>query len=157
MIQKINKTDTSILKMLQEDSSRTYKQIASLLHKSCTTITNRIKWLMENGFITKTVAILNPKKLDLMIQAYIYLRLENYSDDALAPFKREIAEIDGICACTNITGTLNIKLKVITHDTSSLAAIKRKVAGINGVREMSGYIVLDHLIVYSGFNFEGTN
>ena len=156
MIQKINNTDTSILKMLQEDSSRSYKQIASLLHKSCTTITNRIRWLRENGFITRTVAVLNPKKLDLLIQAYIYLRLENYSDDALDPFKKEIAGIDGVCGCTNITGTLNIKLKVITHDTSSLAAIKRKVAGVKGVKEMSGYIVLDDLIAYSGFNFEGT-
>jgi DNA-binding Lrp family transcriptional regulator len=43
MEKKLDRLDISILKLLQEDSSRPHKQVAGILNVSSTTICDRIK------------------------------------------------------------------------------------------------------------------
>ena len=51
MLDKLNTTDIKILRLLQENSNRTIKNIADILGMTTTPVFERIKKLEKNGFI----------------------------------------------------------------------------------------------------------
>ena len=53
MLDKLNTTDIKILRLLQENSNRTIKNIADILGMTTTPVFERIKKLEKNGFIKK--------------------------------------------------------------------------------------------------------
>ena len=61
MLEKLNKTDIEILRLLQQNSNRTIKNIADLLGMTTTPVFDRIKKLEKRGFISKYAAILDSK------------------------------------------------------------------------------------------------
>ena len=67
MIDKLDKIDIKILKLLQQNSNRTVKNIAEILGLTTTPIFDRIKKLEKKGFIGKYAAILNSKMLGLKL------------------------------------------------------------------------------------------
>jgi len=153
MIDTLNKTDIIILKLLQDDSSLSNKQIAGILNKSSTTVSNRIKLLKAKGFIVKTIAILDPFKLNQKIHGYLYLALKDATEKAAGRFKEEVTQIKGIREYTKIGSRLNVKLKVITQDMSSFASIIQKITNLEGVKDLESYVVYETIIMDSGISF----
>ena len=72
MLDKLNKTDIEILRLLQQNSNRTIKNIADLLGMTTTPVFDRIKKLEKKGYISKYAAILNSKKLGLKLTVFCW-------------------------------------------------------------------------------------
>lgn len=154
MEKKLDKLDISILRQLQEDSSRPYKQMAGNLNTSSTTICDRIRKLEKRGFIIAYVAVLERRKLKQDVLAYIYLNLSRCSAEVINAFRDAVSEIREVCECCTVTGRYNIRLKITTTDSNMLSSIERKIAGIKNVMTIETYVVLDNIIADSGFNFQ---
>lgn len=153
MKQKLDVIDIFILKQLQKDSSLSNKQIAGLLNKSQATITNRIKRLKNEGYILKTVAILNSKLLGNSVTSFISFKLDDISVNTIINFKHELSLIDGTCECYKIDGKFNVLLKVITKDLDSVSDIETKISGLKYVVDSSCLCVLSTIISDQGFDF----
>ena len=76
----LDKTDYSILSILQENGRLTTKQIAERVNLSSTPVFERIKRLEREGYIRKYVAILDPEKLDLGFEAFCSVKLRQMSN-----------------------------------------------------------------------------
>lgn len=153
MNKKLDGIDISILKLLQEDNSRPHKQIAGIINISTTTICDRIKRLKTRGYIVTSVAVLNRRKLNQEVLAFIHLKLSHCSDEIVNTFKEEVSRIKEVCECCTITGEYNIKLKIVTTDNTSFSRIQRNIANIKNVQALESYLVLDNIITDTGFNF----
>ncbi|QNK64302.1 Lrp/AsnC family transcriptional regulator [Pedobacter sp. PAMC26386] len=153
MEKKLDRLDISILKLLQEDSSRPHKQMAGILNISTTTICDRIKKLKMAGYIVTSVAVLNRRKLKQEVLAFIYLKLSHFSDEIIDKFKQEVSMIKEVCECCTITGQYNMRLKIITTDNTSFSGIQRNIANMKNVQGLESYVVLDNIITDTGFNF----
>lgn len=154
MKKRIDELDTFILKSLQVDATRPYKQIAGMLNTSTTTVSDRIKRLRENGYINRYVAVLDRKRLKQGILAYIHLSLNNNSEEAVLNLKEELSKIKDVCSCDRITGYYQIKLKIITVDSYALAEVETRVASLADVTTVHSYIVLKNIIMDMGFDFD---
>ncbi len=88
MLTNLDETDIRILKLLQENARLTNKEIAEKLHKTATPIFRRIKRLEEEGFIRKYVAILDHKKIDRGLMAFIHVQVKDHSRESLSNFER---------------------------------------------------------------------
>lgn len=153
MEKMLDRIDISILKLLQEDNSRPHKQIAGIINISTTTICDRIKRLKARGYIVTSVAVLNRRKLNQEVLAFIHLKLSHCSDEIINTFKEEVLLIKEVCECCTITGEYNIRLKIVTTDNTSFSGIQRNIANIKNVQALESYLVLDNIITDTGFYF----
>ena len=90
MLEKLNKTDIEILRLLQQNSNRTIKNIADLLGMTTTPVFDRIKKLEKRGYISKYAAILDSKKLGLKLTVFAGIALKSHTRSYLEKFVKTI-------------------------------------------------------------------
>ena len=75
MIEKLDRTDIQILKILQENGRITVKELAFKVHLSTTPVFERMKRLESEGYIQRYTAVLNPAKLGRGFIVFCSVRL----------------------------------------------------------------------------------
>ncbi len=131
----IDATDIKLLKLLQENSNRTVKELATLVNLSPTPVFERIKHLEKEGYIKKYMAILSHEKLNKGVVVFCHIRLKHHNADYRSQFMQVIAGIDEITECYNISGEYDFMLKICAQ---SMDHYKDFVINILGVEESIG-------------------
>ncbi|MBP1613190.1 MAG: AsnC family transcriptional regulator [Bacteroidetes bacterium] len=111
-MEKLDQTDLKLLKLLQEDSNLTTKELAQRVNLSPTPVFERVKQLEREGFIKKYVAILDPEKLSKGFIVFCNIRLKQHSKENGHQFMEAIMGIDEITECYNISGDYDFMLKI---------------------------------------------
>lgn len=116
MPQMLDKIDTQILSILQNNSNRTTKSIAKELGMTTSPIFERIKKLEKEGFIKKYVAVLDQKKLGLKLKVFIGITLQGHTRSFLEKFVKEINNFPEVVECHRVSGNYDYLLKLIVDD-----------------------------------------
>lgn len=112
----LDKIDTQILSILQNDSNRTTKSIASELGMTTSPIFERIKKLEKEGFIKKYVAVLDHKKIGLKLKVFIGITLQGHTRSFLEKFVKEINNFPEVVECHRVSGNYDYLLKLVVED-----------------------------------------
>ena len=112
----LDKIDTQILAILQKNSNRTTKSIASELGMTTSPIFERIKKLEKEGYIKKYVAVLNNKKIGLKQIVFIGITLQGHTRSYLEKFVKEINNFPEIIECHRVSGNFDYLLKLVVED-----------------------------------------
>jgi Lrp/AsnC family transcriptional regulator, leucine-responsive regulatory protein len=138
----LDQLDIDILKLLQRDAEMTNKEISFKLHKSIATIHERIKRLKDQGYIKRTVAILNGKKLNMGLIAFSQVLLHDHAAKTLSAFEREIVKFPEVMECFQMTGAFDFMLRVATSDIDSYHEFYRKLASLPNITTVQSFFVL---------------
>lgn len=111
-MENLDATDIQILKILQEDSNMTIKEIAMKVNLSTTPVFERIRRLESQGYIKKYVAILDPEKLNLGFTVFCNVKLSKLTRDNTEDFINTIQKIPEVTECYNTTGQFDYLLKI---------------------------------------------
>lgn len=109
---QLDKTDISILNLLQEDAKMTHKLMSQKLNLSTTAIFERVKKLEGNGLIERYSAILNRKALGKELMVFTHVRLDRHSKQNIADFESQIALLKEVHECYHISGDYDYILKM---------------------------------------------
>jgi len=140
---QLDKTDLSILRLLQKDAELTNKQIAYELRKSIATIHDRIRRLKENGYIIKTVAILDRSKINKNLVAFSHVLLSGHAFETLNNFEREVSKFPEVMECFQMTGTFDFLLRIATTDMNAYHDFYRhKLATLPNVATVQSFFVM---------------
>lgn len=143
MSNELDPTDTEILKLLQKDATLTNKEISFKLHKSIATIHERIRRLKEQGYILRTVSILNRKKINKSLIAFSQVLLNDHAADTLAAFEREVSKFPEVMECFQMTGTFDFILRIATSDMDAYHDFYRnKLATLPNITTVQSFFVL---------------
>ncbi len=112
----LDKTDKYILKLLQNNSQVTVKEISLQTGLSTTPVFERIKRLEKNGFIKKYVAILDREKIDKGLMVFCSIVLKDHSKEAFKKFEIEVEKLPEIVECFKIAGNTDYLLKIIVKN-----------------------------------------
>jgi DNA-binding Lrp family transcriptional regulator len=112
----LDKTDLSILRLLQQNARMTVKEIAEKVHLSTTPVHERIKWLEQSGVIKQYTAVVNQAKVKKGLMVIVYVSLKAHSKTAGAKFIKHIHELDEVIECYNISGEFDFMLKVVAEN-----------------------------------------
>ena len=137
---KIDKIDKKILDILQQDGRSSASNIANEIDISIPTVTDRIKKLQDSGIIKGIHAVLNPKQLGLDVAAIITLISESslhYKEVTKAAEKTP-----EVLQCLATTGKGSHMLFVVTHNSSTLEELLRKIQSWSGVIRTETQIIL---------------
>jgi len=115
-IYKLNNTDRSILKLLQENARMTLKEIAKKLHVSTTPIFDRIKKMEKAGVIKNYVTLIDHKKVGKSLIVFINISLKEHDKSCINRFVESITKFPEVIECHHITGNADFLLKLILVD-----------------------------------------
>lgn len=131
---ELDNTDRKILRILQNDSTLTVKELAARVHLSASPAFDRQKRLEREGFITGYHAILDAKKAGNGITVLCHMRLKHHSQVLMDDFMEAIQSIEEITECYNTSGEYDFTLKIQTRDMESYQEFMRtKLGNIDSV------------------------
>lgn len=142
---EIDNLDKQILRLLMQDVTRAYTDIAKELNVSGGTIHVRMKKLNEMGVVKGSQLLVNPSAVGFDICAFIGVFLEKGSEykDAV----EQIRAIPEVVELHYTTGTYSMFAKLICRDTKHLREVlNEKLQAVEGVQRTETLISLDESI-----------
>ena len=135
--------DKLILSLLQKNGRMTASEMAGEVDLSVPAVTERIRKLTEGGVLKDFRAVLDAKKVDYDVTAYILLDMS--SSSSYGDMVQYAQDNDEVLECHTFTGEGSHILKVRTHDTSSLESL------LSNIQSWPGVIRTHTMIVMSTF------
>lgn len=124
---QLDKFDESILRELSRDGRLPVTELALRIGLSKTPCQNRLKRLVDEGFIQGFKAMLDPVKLDRQHVAFTEVKLSQTTEKALNAFNREVLLVPEIESCHMIAGAFDYLLKVRTRDVKDYRRVLGEV------------------------------
>jgi Lrp/AsnC family leucine-responsive transcriptional regulator len=109
-------TDRKLLMLLQQDSTKTTKELSLKLNLSVTAIYERIKKLEREGIINKYVAIIDQKKIEKNFVVFCHLKLIQHTKEYLTRFEQEVTKLEEVLECYHVSGDYDYILKIYVKD-----------------------------------------
>ena len=109
-------TDRKLLMLLQQDSTKTTKELSLKLNLSVTAIYERIKKLEREGVINKYVAVLDQKKVSKGFVVFCHLKLIQHTKEYLTRFEQEVRKLEEVLECYHVSGDYDYILKIYVKD-----------------------------------------
>ncbi len=140
---KLDRFDARILSALQRNGRLSVVELAESIGLSPTPCARRIKALESSGAIEGYAAILNPARVGLEVLAMVQVKLTEHTDETVARFEREIAQMDEVTKCFAMTGAYDFILEVYGKDLDALSnVVLKKLIRVPNVRDMQSSVVL---------------
>lgn len=111
--------DLGILRILQQNSRATVKEIAAQVHLSSSPVHDRIRRLEKEGIIMQYATLLNAALLGRKLMVICYVRLKEHSRGAGKSFIELILSMPEVMECYSISGEFDFMLKVLSADMDS--------------------------------------
>ena len=138
--------DIKILKILQNNSQHTLKDIAEQVNLSLSPTHDRIKRLEMDGYIKGYVGILNRKKLNLGLMVHCQVTLEKQNRSNFSEFEQSIKKFPEVISCHLVSGNFDYYLNVISEDVESYNRFyQEKLAVLPSVAHISSLFVMDEI------------
>jgi Lrp/AsnC family leucine-responsive transcriptional regulator len=132
--------DATLMEVLQKKGRTRRNDLAEAVGLSLPSVSERLRKLEENGFITGYYATVDPRKLGKDICAFIFVTVD--SSRHYPGFLEHAHGNDEILECHAITGEGSHLLKVRTANTASLEKLLAKIQAWPGVLNTRTNLVL---------------
>jgi len=136
---KIDSTDRTIIRMLQDDARTAFKKIAEKIGVSEATVFVRVKKLRERGVIKRFTAIVSPELVGKSLTAFVLINTE---PKKLENVLSTLSRMDDVYEAYDVTGTYYAIVKIRTQNRETLARIIDQIGMIDGVTRTETAIVL---------------
>ena len=111
--------DIKLLKLLQHNAELTIQELSSEVHLSTTPCWKRINQLKSNGYINKTVALVDRRRVGSNVTAMVGVTVTNNNQERISIFAETIREIPEVIECYRMSGETDYLLKVVVSDIES--------------------------------------
>jgi len=127
---KIDDLDHQILRILEDDSRISYRQLGQKLGIEESTARKRVVRLKEKGVIERFTIDINDSTLGRTITAFItvYPSLK-HADEII----NQVVNLDEVIESYNLSGRCGVFLKATFGDMKALNAFISKIRGITGI------------------------
>ncbi|MCY1483760.1 Leucine-responsive regulatory protein [compost metagenome] len=112
----LDATDKKLLKLLQEDSKRTTKQLSLKLDLSVTAVYERIKKLEREKIIEKYVVLLDRNKIQKGFVVFCHLKLMQHTKEFISQFEKEVIKLTEVLECFHVSGDYDYILKICVEN-----------------------------------------
>jgi len=115
-VDKLDKIDLKILKILQHNSKITNLELSKQIGLSPAPTLERVKKLESTEIIESYHAIVNPTSIGLNVKTFVLVSLAWQKEKALNNFLEKVKTIEEITECYIITGEADFLIKIICKD-----------------------------------------
>ena len=116
----MDRTDTKILSTLQRDGRLSNQGLADQVGISAAACWRRVRALEEDGVITGYAAILDRRRVNLNLCAFVHVTLSRHVQESTISFEEAILGRSEVLECFATTGDADFILRVVTESIESL-------------------------------------
>ncbi len=132
--------DIDILRSLNENARKSFRDIARELHVSLTTVSNRVRSMEKEGVIQGYIPVVDPAKLGYDIMVVIGIKVIH---GKIVETEKDLAKEDGVFAVFDSTGEWDAIVMARFHNRGELNAFVKKVLDHENVDRTYTQVVLN--------------
>lgn len=138
--------DLQLLALLQDNGLATSLELSEHLGMSASQVGRRRQRLEAEGYITATLARLEPRKLGLTVQAFVQVQTAAHSDATHSAIETLIKQQPEIVAAWTLTGEADYMFRVYCAD---LRALNRLIQDVllphRAIGRVQSQVVMDEI------------
>ena len=132
--------DLRILRLLNADARKSFREIAKAVDASLSTVSNRVRKLEEEGIIMGYAPILNEGRLGYDVLAVVGVKIHK---GKLLDVQRRIAKDDRVTHVYDVTGEWDSIVVVRLKNTRELDAFIKRLGSMDYVENTYTQVVLN--------------
>lgn len=142
---KFDAIDRKILALLQEDAEIQISALSAKVGLSTTPCWRRVQRLKEAGVITRQVALVDPRKVNVGVTVFVAVRANRHTEEWLERFRAAAEAIPEVVEFYRMSGEIDYMLRVVVPDIAAYDAVyKRLIAGTD-LRDVSSSFAMEVL------------
>ena len=140
----LDKIDTKILKLLQQNGRITNLQLSTEIGLSPAPTLERVRKLEQAGYVKGYKAILNEDLLGFHLKTFVAITLTSHQYDGVQRFKEFVKSTPEITECHHVTGTADFLIKVVTINMDSYEKlIMERLSKMEEVKHIQTMVILN--------------
>lgn len=139
---RLDDIDHHILDVLQQEGRITNAELAARVNLSPAPCLRRVQRLESEGVITGYGARVDPRRVDLGLQAFVRVQLEKHDARTIERFSQRVTRWSEVVACYALTGELDYLLQVYVTDLEDFSRFLSKLLGAGVVADVNSSFVL---------------
>ena len=144
---KLDLINKKILRILQKNCSISNQELAQHIGLSPASTLERVRKLEQSGIIRGYVALVDEKRIEKHIRAYIFITMKEHSAQSMEEFNKRISTLPEVLECSRLAGEKDYLLKVICDNIEDFEEFTRvRLTTIPGIDKTSSTIVLSTLV-----------
>ncbi len=148
----MDEKDVTILELLQKNSRTPLKEISRQINLAAPTVHERVQSMIRQNIITGFTTLVDPRKVDLDITAFIMLYFKTGGSLGDAKVVELINSISDIQECHHLAGDEDLIIKVKTKNMTTLEEIILKLSRSGHFSRTKSIIALSTIKESAGIN-----
>ncbi len=145
MKKKLDAIDRQILAILQRDAETPLADLAQAVNLSSTPCWRRIQRLREHRFITRHVALVDPRKINLGVTVFVGVRTNQHSQAWFEGFRDTVRDIPEIVEFYRMSGDVDYLLRVVVPDIAAYDAVYKRLIRSIELSDVSSSFAMEEL------------
>jgi Lrp/AsnC family transcriptional regulator len=141
----VDRLDRKILQILQEDATIPVAEIGRRVGLSTTPCWRRIQKLEEDGVITGRVALLDPKRVNARVTAFVSIVTNQHNDEWLRRFAEVIRELPEVVEFYRMAGQVDYLLRVVVPDIEAYDSFYKKLISKIDISDVSTSFAMEQI------------
>ena len=142
----LDKIDDHILRVLQRQGNISMLELGKIVGLSHTPCWRRVRRLEADGYIDRRVALLNPEKLEMNVNVFVFVTLSRHQENAMTRFENAVKDIPDIVECYTVSGQADFLLRVVVRDVSAYdKLLKKKLIHLPEIGNLNSTIALEQV------------
>ena len=137
--------DKNILRILQQDSTISVKDIADKVGLSTTPCWRRIQSMEKSGVIKGRVALADPKKLNVGLTVFVMIKTNQHNPAWLDEFAEVADDFPEIIEFYRMSGDVDYLLRVVVPDMKAYDDFYKKLIMKASFSDISSSFAMDEL------------
>ena len=141
----MDRTDREILACLQEDATMPVAEIARRVGLSSTPCWRRIQKLEESKVIRGRVALLDSRKVNVGMTAFVSIRTNQHSLEWLEQFAAAVREMPEVVELYRMSGEIDYLLRVVVPDIDAYDRFYKKLIAKIQLSDVSSSFAMEQI------------
>ncbi|MCP5359618.1 MAG: Lrp/AsnC family transcriptional regulator [Sinobacteraceae bacterium] len=139
----MDRIDRKILEHLQRDATVSVSEIAARVGLSKAPCWRRIRRMQESGLIRKTVALLDPRQLNVGTTVFVFIRTANHSAAWFERFVRTVRDLAEVSEIYRMSGDVDYLVRINVPDIAAYDRVYRQLISEVELLDVSASFTLE--------------
>lgn len=141
----LDEMDVKILRILQQDCTRSVADIGKEVGLSTTPCWRRIQKLEEAGVIKRRVAVLEPTLVNAGVTVFVFIKTDQHSLAWLEQFHAAVVDFPEVIEFYRMSGDVDYLLHVVVPDIASYDGFYKKLISRVQISKVSSAFAMEQI------------
>ena len=138
-------TDRKLLDILQHDAALSLDELSARMALSRNACWRRVKRLEDEGVIKARVTLLDARRINVGLTAFIALRTTEHSAKWLDQFSKAVRDLPEIVGVYRMTGDVDYLLQAVIPDVAAYDRLYKRLIGKITLADVSSSFVMEEI------------